>query len=195
MDWLYQHADLVSAFASVGMLVIWAIYAWLFFKEFKRARGSLLFIHEAGGQTSSSSCMLVNLSKEPVHILCSLAACDGQTIRLRARKDDSNIGLVQETKQGPLNAGEALVLGSFDDLFSELGLKDPAEEEDGHIVEVRVAAIHGFREWPVGARRRFELRGAANRIVPASIVTHQMRSKREAREVKEWVASCRDRTG
>lgn len=194
MGWWQQHANFISALASTGMLVIWTFYAWLFYQEFRRQRGAQLFIHEAGGGEPESVCMLVNLSKEPVHILCSLATCDGATARLHDTQDHDRMSPTQRAKQGPLQAGESLTLGSFETIRRQLGIMpDNSSGGDATIIEVHVAAIHGFRQWPVGARRRFQLTNRAKKVVPATKTTEQLNSRRQAREVQSWLESCEDK--
>lgn len=191
MDWLKNHAQVISALASSGMLLIWATYAWLFYQEFRRQRGSLLFIHEAGGEEPGSDCVLVNLSQEPVHVLCTMAASDSETVRLRDTQDNGDAHPLQRAKQGPLQSGESLLLGSFQTICGELklGQNKSGENED---FEIRVAAIHGFREWPVGARRRFRLSAGDSRVAPLAEHTTQMRSKRQANEIRQWLTNCHD---
>lgn len=188
MSWLQEHAAVLSALASIGMMLIWVIYAWLFYQEFRRQRGSVLFIHEAGSGEPGSVCVLVNLSREPVHVLCSLASRDGTIVPLRDSSVQDDPSPVRRARQGPLGSGEAMPLASFRDIREALNrVSDPGREADAQLVEVRVAAIHGLREWPVGARRRFRVYGPSERVTPATAWTRQLRSRRHAREVQQWV--------
>ena len=193
MNWLQQYANLISAFASTGMLIIWTIYAWLFYQEFRRQRGAELFIHEAGGGKPDSACLLVNLSKEPVHILCSLATRNGATVRLRNTQNLDNLPATQRAKQGPLQAGESMTLGSFETICRQLGVtSENSSSESVLVIEVRVAAIHGFRQWPVGARRRFRLENRARKVTPAMRTTEQLHSRKRGHEVQRWIETCHD---
>lgn len=194
MSWLLQNANVVSALASAGMLVIWSLYAWLFYQEFRRQRGSQLFIHEAGAEDLGSTCILVNLSKEPVHILCSMAAHGNHVVQLRDAEQGNGAGPVQRNKQGPLGMGESLELASFDQIRRELELTEGSDDQDFSQFEIRVAAIHGFRQWPIGARRRFRIDHRSSKIWPMQEHTDQMRSKRQAAEVRRWIDGCREQT-
>lgn len=188
MVWLQQHANVISALASTGMMLIWVVYAWLFYQEFRRQRGAHLFIQATGDRQRGSSCLLVNLSSETVHVLGSLAAGDDAVVRLRDLSGRDNLSAAERAMLGPLGAGQAMDLGSFDDIRREL---DDASRRDGDtretaVIEIRVAAIHGFREWPVGARRRFRL-DPSGRVAPEGYFTEQLHSRHQAREVQEWV--------
>lgn len=195
MEWLNHHAPVISALASTGMMLIWVGYAWLFYQEFRRQRGSDLFIHEAGGGELRSVCLLVNLSREPVHVLCSLATRDGATLRLQDRTGQDDLSVSQRARQGPLACGEIMTLGVFEDIYGEL--EGSARGEGGahgelnetQLIEIRVAAIHGFRQWPVGARRRFRVDVAGKQVRPATTTTEQLHSRRDAREVQRWIAA------
>lgn len=192
MNWLLQNANAISALASTGMLVIWSLYAWLFYQGYQRQRGSQLFIHEAGAEGPASTCMLVNLSKEPIHILCSIAARGDRIVQLRDTEQTEGLGPFQRNKQGPLGMGESMQLASFDKICRELDLTQESDDEQGFShFEIRVAAIHGFREWPVGARREFRLDHRSSQIWPLQEHTEQLRSKRKAVEIRSWIEGCR----
>ncbi|MCW8193799.1 hypothetical protein F6455_03235 [Proteobacteria bacterium 005FR1] len=193
MEWFLDNAQAISALASAGMLVIWSMYAWLFYQEFRRQRGSQLFIHEGGSQGPNATCMLVNLSKEPIHVLCSMAAYGDETVQLHDTEKTDGAGPINRTKQGPLQMGELLELGSFKRICQALNLPQSSGSDEISEFEIRVVGIHGFREWPVGARRRFQIDHKTSEIWPLTERTEQLRSKRHAAEVRNWIASCRAR--
>lgn len=193
MAWLQQNATLISALASTGMMLIWVVYAWLFYQGFRRQIGSKLFIHEAGGGEPRSVCLLVNLSKEPVHVVCALAARGDSTVRLRDLSGDDKLTAVQRTKQGPLDTGESMNLGAFEDICSELARACEAPGDDRHyLVEIRVAAMHGYRDWPIGASRGFWIDSRTSQVQPASFDTRQLRSRTQARTVRGWIEQSQD---
>lgn len=190
---LQDYTSLASAALSGGMLLVWMVYAWLFFQEFQRRRSAVIFIHEAGGGRPESRCLLVNLSQEPVHVLCSLAVCDGSSMRLQNTSDQDQLSIVQQAKQGPLRAGDSLLLGSFEKISRELDrIVTQRTCRKSQLVEIRVAVIHGFREWPVGARRSFRIDEDTRRVTPDMAITEQLHSRRQAREVRRWLDDCRD---
>ncbi len=195
MDWLTRYAEVISASASVGMLFIWSLYAWLFYQEFLRQRGCRLFIHEAGGGSPQSACLLVNLSKEPVHIICSIASRDGASIRLRDTTDSPDISPVQQSKQGPLAAGSSMMLGSFESICGQLDDAGSREGDEDTSVDIRVAVLHGFRTWPIGARRRFRVEKNLRWVTPDEHETEQLRSRRQSGIVRGWLDECDDRSG
>ncbi|MEX2494798.1 MAG: hypothetical protein WD448_01850 [Woeseia sp.] len=195
MDWLQNNAPLVSAAASVGMFVVWTFYAWLFYDGFRRQRAAQLVIHEAGGGRTGSTCLLVNLGQEPVHVLCSMAFRDGAGARLHDTSGGEDLPAIEQAKQGPLQVGASLTLGSFEGICRQLDdvARPPAQDDGGYLVEVCVAAVHGYTEWPIGARRRFSVDLSSSRVVPTSHMTEQLRSRRSASEVQSWVDECHDR--
>lgn len=191
---LQNYISLASVAISAGMLLIWTVYAWLFFQEFQRRRSAVIFIHEAGGGRPDSSCLLVNLSEEPVHVLCSLAVRDGTSMRLHLQDSSEADGLsvMQRAKQGPLKAGDSLILGSFETISRELDRIAPQTGRESQLIEIRVAVMHGFREWPVGARRCFRVEEETRRVAPTMSITEQLHSHRHSREVRQWLDNCRD---
>lgn len=183
-------AQILSAFASFGMLCVWAIYAWIFYHEFRRHRGALLFSHEAGSGDQNSECLLVNLSSEPVHVLCSLASAEEPSPRLCHLSGPEDVSVMERTKQRPLAPGGSMALGKFSDMRRRLSLSEDAKQDAEMTLEVRVAAIHGFRHWPVGARRKFNL--TEQRVTPESFTTDQLQSRHDKREVQGWLEYYRN---
>ena len=193
MEWLEDNAALVSALASCGMFLIWLVYAALFYVEFRRRRWPRLYLHEAGGGATASTCLLINLGREPVHVLCSMVLCDGIEVRLHASPRGGGESAVQRSKQGPLAPGESLALGSFQDIGREIeSVSWRAKDGQEYEIDVCVAAVNGDARWPIGARRRFHVHAGDGRVAPAMASTEQLHSRRHSGEVRRWVDRCYD---
>ena len=95
---LQDYTSLASVAVSGGMLLVWMVYAWLFFQEFQRRRSAVIFIHEVGGGRPESRCLLVNLSREPVHVLCSLAVC-GNSMRLQNTSNQDQLSIMRQARE------------------------------------------------------------------------------------------------
>ena len=217
MEWLVENAALVANLASLAMLVVWTFYAILFYREFQRQRTPFFVIHQAQGHGFDSTCLVVNLSKEPVHILCVMlilhTAHGTFSQRLRnfrrlSRESEARGDVQTAIKQGPLTSGAFLGLGSFEamlDAASEVlrrsgrwGAPDDELDLDELIhdlqqVEIRVIALHGAHERPVGASRRFHVHVEEQdrvAIEPAVLLTRQMSSRSESRTVRQWLQDC-----
>ncbi|MEX2572050.1 MAG: hypothetical protein WD737_12185 [Gemmatimonadota bacterium] len=218
MDWLIENAALVSNLASLAMLAVWTFYAVLFYREFQRQRTPFFVIHQAQGHGLDSTALVVNLSKEPVHVLCVMLILHttqgtfAQRIRnFRRVSRDSDMARDVQTaiKQGPLTSGAFLGLGSFEAMLDattedvlrrsgrwgaageELDLHDLLDELQQ--VEIRVIALHGAHERPVGASRRFLIHVEAEdqvAIEPAVLLTRQMSSRSDRRIVRQWLQDC-----
>ncbi|MEX2584245.1 MAG: hypothetical protein WD766_13310 [Gemmatimonadota bacterium] len=205
MDWLIENAGLVANLASLAMLGVWTFYAILFYREFQRQRTPFFVIHQAQGHGLDSTCLVVNLSKEAVHVLCVMLVLSthrgtfSQRVRnfRRVSRESSTAGPDVQTaiKQGPLTSGAFLILGSFEAML-EAAAEDvlrrsarwgtPSEEmdldrllPDLDKIEVRVIALHGAHERPVGASRRS----------PSSALT----CRRPEREATDRSLRCRSR--
>lgn len=190
MEFLRQNAQVISAFASTGSLIIWTVYAVLFYKGFKRQRSAHLYIHAAGDGGPSTECLIINLSPEPVHILCSIAVRGDEAIQVQAPTDEQ-MPLQARVKQGPLKSGGSFSLGSFADIAQALNnLTASDRDEPEQCLEIRVAAIHGASDQPVGAARGFLYDSESLEVAPNIPHTEQKRSRRAAREVKHWMEQC-----
>lgn len=187
---LRQNAPILSAFASIGSFGIWFVYAVLFYKGFKRQRSAHLYVHAAGDGGPGTECLVINLSPEPVHVLCSIAARGEEVVQIQSAEDE-RIPLQSRVKQGPLKTGECLSLGGFEEIVKALDdLSGSKCDQPEQHLEIRVAAIHGASDRPIGAVRGFYYDTQRCEVTPDRPQTVQKRSRREAREVRYWMERC-----
>lgn len=148
------------------------------------------------------------MGKETVHIQCVqvvLQTRSGEEKTLtvteycRVGADDSNVH--QVLRQGPLQSGGYLVLGSFRNII--LGRRSDDNDsdylfEDIIAMEIRAAVVHGPSRYPVGVRRSFLLRHEGDpEIFPRNIHSEQLNRRRDRHEVRRWLESelCPERKG
>lgn len=216
MEWFLENATFVASLASLATLVVWTFYLVLFYREFKRQRTAFFVIHQARGHGLDATALVVNLSKEPVHVLCAmlvLHTARGTFVQqlhdLRRAPRESDAREFQfAIKQGPLTSGAFFGLGSFESMLDSaaqdvLRRSDEwnRDEEDVSLevlvreleqVEVRVVALHGAHSRPVGASRKFRLRMEGGRIAvePVNLLTRQLAARSEVRVVEGWLQDC-----
>lgn len=216
MQWLVENAALVANLASLAMLVVWTFYSVLFYREFRRQRTPFFVIHQANGHGLDATALVVNLSKEPVHVLCAMLVLHtargtfAQQLRdFRRMPRESTSGDLQTAiKQGPLTSGAFLGLGSFEAMLkaaSEEVLRrsdrwERADEDPDffdlirelHEIEIRVIALHGAHSRPVGASRTFQVHMEETQVAiePAILLTRQLTGRAERRVVQEWLQDC-----
>ncbi|MDX1634004.1 MAG: hypothetical protein R3280_05180 [Marinobacter sp.] len=190
--------DYLTPISSAVMALVWVIYFQVFFVQYKRNNRPYLVIHHAQNENPDAMCLLVNMGKEPVHVQCVQVVTVSQsgteqvmtvTEYRRVNADDQNIQ--RALRQGPLDPGGYLVLGSFRNII--LGNKSEDEDslqllEDISEVELRAAVVHGPSKYPVGVRRRFLLKHlAGTRIYPRNIYSEQLIRKRDRNVVRRWL--------
>lgn len=216
MEWLVENAALVANLASLATLVVWTIYLVLFYREFRRQRTPFLIIHQAHGHGLEATALVVNLSKEPVHVLCAmlvLRTARGTFVQQlhdfrRLVRDAGSRDAQTAIKQGPLVSGAFLGLGSFETMLNAAtrevlrhseGRDRPDEDLDLsellrelHGVEIRVVALHAAHSRPIGASRTFHVHreGARVAIEPAVLLTRQWTSRSRRRVVRQWLQDC-----
>jgi hypothetical protein len=212
ITWIKENSEVISAIFNVATLAVWLFYAQLFYHNYARQRRPRLSLNQAQGYHLDGLCLLVNMSKENMYVECVVAVVytsegsfsQGITaFRPRTeQKSPQNLGSV--TRQGPLSSGAYQSLGTFGELLQSAAesvknshkqsspLKGKMKHElTKHIdaLELRVAAIYGPEDSPVGARRRFFV--AANEystdIMPEKLTTTQMTGPGQRREVKKWL--------
>lgn len=194
LELLRENAPLISALAGVGSFFIWFIYAILFYSEFRYRRSPHLFIHAAGDGGANTECLIINLSSEPVHILCSLASQDNVAVQIQDPAEQ-DLPIKVRSKQGPLDAGESLSLGRFESIAQALGIGTRDSDKREQHLEIRVAAIHGLKDQPIGASRGFLYNTASSHVIANMAYTQQKRSRRGSREVKKWMEQCHSYRG
>lgn len=213
MEWFTEHATLIANVASMAMLFVWLFYTALFYRDFRQQRMPLIVLHQAHGHGHDSSCLLVNMSKQPIHVLCVMLAAQTEegevTMRItnttRVSPEQTSHMKVQDLiKQGPLPTGYYLDLGSFQEMLEHANLVPAVErssesawprgtpKHEAHEVELRVIALHGAYQDPIGAIRTFRMTadGGALSVEPVMLLTKQMASRAERRRVRRWLESC-----
>src|SRR5690606_26872886 len=70
VEWLSQHASTVSAVGTLGMFVVWIVYAHVFYKNLRRQHRPRIIIDCMSGPGSDSVCVITNLSSETIYVEC-----------------------------------------------------------------------------------------------------------------------------
>ena len=68
LQWLRANLILVSTIVNIAMLAIWAVYAFLFYRQYERQRRPKIIIHLTNWFAKEAECLIINLIREPVHI-------------------------------------------------------------------------------------------------------------------------------
>lgn len=206
-NWLQQNTAAVTGASDLTFAIIWVFYLQLFYRQYRRQKRVELLIHHAQGVGPSASCLLVNMSSEPVHIQCVMARVEmvheSRTHQVtdyrRISMDDAHAR--QLLRQGPLRSGDFLLLGRFVDILlarQSPPIKAAGDEELPQVLEevlaleLRAVAIHGPSDHAVGARRRFkvEYRDGHLQIRPEQLDTEQLVSLRHRPLVRGWLRDC-----
>ncbi|MDQ2077217.1 hypothetical protein [Marinimicrobium sp. ABcell2] len=190
--------EYVAPISSAIMALVWVVYFQLFFLQYKRNNRPYLVIHHAQDEMPDALCLLVNMGEQPVHVLCVQAIAYPRngtpksfTVTEYERVNPAQKDIQQVLRQGPLQPGGYLVLGSFRNIV--LG-RQSSEEHSGYLLEdferleIRAAVIHGPSKFPVGARRLFYFHHQdGTRVYPQNIHTEQLIRRQDLRTVRTWV--------
>lgn len=195
--------EVVSVATNVFMAMIWVIYLQKFVTQYRRTNRPVLIIHHAQGNDPSALCLFVNMSKEPIHVVGVFANMHGSNGHISRhvteyhRMNPYDQNLESHLRQGPLQPGGYLVLGSFEDII--LGRQsDPEDDQDVatmlsslreiHSLEICVAAIHGPSKHYIGARRHFAVENEEGEVVlrAHSIYTEQLVNRWKRKLVRQW---------
>lgn len=193
---------IISTAASVIMTLAWVGYLHLALTQYMRANRPFFVIQHAHEDDPSALCLFVNLSKEPVHLQAAIARvhrgekCTSYRITDYKRITATEQHVQSKLRQGPIQPGGYLVLGSFADIMlgnqsgDENNEKATADKlSDINSLELCMAVVYASKKYHIGARRHFLLEQIDGeiKIRAYSISTDQLVHRRHRRTVKEWV--------
>lgn len=205
-EWLSGNADTISALASIGTLTIWTVYLHIFWRSHRRQGTAKLMINAGEGRQLSARCFVTNMSERAVFIQsvivdlrtpCGLHRAyisDAEDVRRAERPSDWK----HLTRQGPVDPGKLVDMGSFETIldyavhvsageekFSESGLGQHVQE-----FEITVIGVYGSEDMLIGASRRFQIERSGGKplLRSATVETHQITSSRERRRLAKELA-------
>lgn len=200
VEWLSQNASTITAFGTLGMLIVWIVYAHVFYKNLRRQHRPRIIIDCMSGPGTDSVCVMTNLSTEVIYLQCVIAAAisdSGETAAAVAEggliePSQAEREIVSRMRQGPVASGELITLGTIEDLARQAASR--AQDPDGAVatlrtLEVRVIATMSAEDEPIGARKRFNLslEDGQQALSSESLGTIQMTSRRDKRRVLRWL--------
>ncbi|WP_112500358.1 hypothetical protein [Agrobacterium sp. lyk4-40-TYG-31] len=198
---LQSYAPVVSAIASLGTLLIWAIYLHIFVGGHLRQIKPMLVINRGEGRTLGASCLVTNMSREPVHIQSVVATVTTQEMTYNAyitdAEDIRGSGRTSDwqrlTRQGPLQPGTMVDMGTFGcilDFAARSWSNEPAfiDSHFGELatgVEITVLGIYGSEDLLIGASRSFEIDRSKSEIELRAVtaLTRQLTAKKERKRL------------
>ncbi|WP_083627922.1 hypothetical protein [Salinicola sp. MH3R3-1] len=206
MNWISQHSSAITALTSLCTLLVWLFYAQLLYLNFKRQRQPKIIINRGFGRSLQARCVISNMSPEPIfieHIVVILHTDRGKLFQdlidfERSAGDKGSADqLVETTRQGPMASGSYNHIGTFQNVVERV-LRwhdiptDDFQTTDGRTlqaVELRVIAIYGSEDSPVGASRTFELTmsPSGEALIPTRLDTRRYASRWRRLRVKRWI--------
>lgn len=199
-NWIASNLQVISALADIAMLVVWIAYLQVFVSSYRRQKRSNILINRGAGSGLEARCLISNMSAEAIYIESIIATAETAEGRwslpvtelLEGRSD-----LDLKTRQGPLQAGHFIDIGSFQKLIEPVLQKAKgsggAVTSDGleNLVsfEIKIIAVHGSEDLLTGATRRFDLiqRQHGPLLRGHSVGTHQIRFRREREKLRHDV--------
>ncbi|WP_404341774.1 hypothetical protein [Vreelandella venusta] len=199
MQWLNDNAQAISAVASICTLVVWVFYAQLLYNGYVRQRRPRIIVNRGKGIGMDALCLISNMSSEAIyiqHLVAVLHTRDGMyeldVVEYQQQSGDDEQACYR-THQGPLASGDYLHIQSFGAIVEQLTehwqLDKHALKQQKPELEIRVIAIYGSEDMPVGASRRFALNISANplhQLTPVKVDTQRMNSRRDRKRVLQW---------
>lgn len=201
LEKLLTIAPLVSAAASLGTLCIWAVYLQIFVGGHRRQIKPMLVINHGEGRAMNAHCLVTNMSKEPVHIQSVVAKvlAEGKmhTAYITDAEDIRRAGVAtgwqRMTRQGPLQPGTMVDMGTFDCIleYAEATAIENGDrlrgrlEEYAQTIEIIILGIYGSEDLLIGASRKFDVARAANgaELQASKALTRQITRRHERKKL------------
>jgi hypothetical protein len=191
-NWIAENHQVISALANIAMLFVWIAYLQVFVSSYRRQKRSNILINRGAGSGPEARCLISNMSAEAIYIesvIATVVTPEGRLSRPVTELSGGRSDLDLKTRQGPLQAGDFIDIGSFQSLLEPVlrlgtGLRGTSASDDLETVvafEIKVIAVHGSEDMLTGATRRFELTRRQDQwlVRGHSVGTHQIRSRRE----------------
>jgi hypothetical protein len=200
LEWLASNHELAALVVSLCTLLVWVTYLQVFLAGYRRQRRGAILITVGQGHGLEGRCLVTNMGAEPVYILALLAQVesrDGVCIRaiteLEGEQWSEPSDLRLWTRQGPLDSSELRDMGTLQSMVNHVldagagahaGNEGPEQRAAGlRSVLIRVIALHGSEELPIGAERAFDVVGDGATLHPRTYGTRQIRSRRGRRQL------------
>lgn len=204
LDWVRENHATLSVLVNIGMLIVWVAYLQLFLASFRRQTRPKILINIGAGRSLDARCLVANMSSDAVYVESLIATvfteherwvCPVTDVRDLA-EDDGSSDPRDLTRQGPLQPGAVMDVGSFRDLVGRVVAESGHGTEAGdgfpdglRSLDIQVVADFGPDDLLVGAKREFELveRDGRLNLGAHSRHTRQIRSRRERRRIKRML--------
>ena len=195
MQWLEQHAQLISALVGVGTLLVWVVYLQVFLSSYRRTNKAMILINLTGGSGLDARCLVANMSVGPLYlyaitltlqgagetVTCPVTELDG----VEHWQEPSDLQLW--TRQGPLKSGKLRDMGTIEALVDHVRSKRGAAAARAidrlERLELTVVGTLASDDLVVAASRAYDVvtEGGASQLRARSIGAHQIRSRRQRR--------------
>jgi hypothetical protein len=194
-NWIASNHQIISALANVAMLLVWVAYLHVFVSGYRRQKRSNILINRGVGSGLEARCLISNMSAEAIYIESLIATAETAEGRWSCPVTELMEGrsdLDLKTRQGPLQAGRFVDIGSFQSLI-EPALKRGTAAADGLeglvAFEIKVIAVHGSEDLLAGAKRRFDVVRQQDRLLLRghTVGTHQIRARQEREKLRDDV--------
>ncbi|MAM58137.1 MAG: hypothetical protein CMN25_12455 [Salinicola sp.] len=218
MEWLSEQSKAITAVTSILTLLVWFFYAQILYRNFARTRRPRIIINRGYGNDLTSLCLISNMSSEPIfleHIIVTLHTSRGSLTKdmidfegghyqdSKESPDSSQADAGEgrermESSQGPMLCGSFSHVGTFETILQrlcrahDLTLEHnrPTDDTVFHFLDIRVVAIYGSEDHPIGAERRFRLHMTGDEactLVPVSIDTKRYANRLQRWRVRQWI--------
>ncbi|WP_277810938.1 hypothetical protein [Chromohalobacter canadensis] len=213
LEWLNNNSGALSAIASFCTLGVWLFYAQLLYLGFARQRRPRILINRGRSKSPDGMCLISNMSSEAIFVTNVMGVlhtskntynCD---LTDYTRSDDSGEGRGEQhaTRQGPLASGDYHQVCSFREIIDHVTDGNALdidrntltlEGEKLRMLEIRLIAIYGSENRPLGAYRSFMLEKSEldpNEedndclIVPTSFDTQRLSRRWHQKRIRRWL--------
>lgn len=215
LEWLNNNSGALSAIASFCTLGVWLFYAQLLYLSFARQRRPRIIINRGRSKSPDGMCLISNMSSEAIFVSNVMGvlhtskgeyACD-LTDYTRPGDSDQGIDEQHATRQGPLASGDYHQVCSFREIIDHIAEGHKLdidrntltlEGEMLRMLEIRLVAIYGSENRPLGAYRTFMLEKSEldpneeNNdclIVPTTFDTHRVSRRWHQKRIRKWLES------
>lgn len=187
-QWIAENDAALNTSLNVLMVVIWLVYLQTFLIAFLKQRRPSIHIDRGAAKDESARCIITNMGQQPIYLLAVIVdfGQDDRTSRAvvtdrdEIRPEDARTPL-ERTNQGPLSQGEAIDVGSLEDLMQRARRRLGTAIDRHEIGSMWVTALAVTNEgsYLIAGTKSFTVEHQEDRSTvfsPDQVLTKQIRS-------------------
>lgn len=198
-DWLSSNSSVINLVTNTLMLFVWMGYLHLIFTSFRRSNRAVIHIGMAANDGQDARCIVSNMGADAVYILAIQVelVCDDEefcTLVTDRVEDGGPLGgdFRERTNQGPLAGGEALDIGSFQNIGERAAHNTSANIAIDRCTSMEITVVVAAQQAHklLGGHKRYDItrRDGILHFASEDVLTKQISSRKRRSQLRQVIS-------